>query len=45
MKSITNYDQTIASQEFQFLENLRRSAVRNETSALNHARREVTKHC
>ena len=33
MKAVTAYDQTIASQEFQFLENSRRNAVRNETIA------------
>jgi len=44
METIIAYDQTLASREFQFLENLRRSAMRNETSALNHVRREVTEH-
>ena len=42
MEAITAYDQTLASREFQFLENIRLDTKRNETSALNHVRREVT---
>ena len=42
METIIAYDQTLASREFQFLENLRLDTKRNETSALNHVRREVT---
>jgi len=34
MEVITTYDQAIASQEFQFLENIRHDTKRNETSAL-----------
>ena len=44
METIIAYDQTLASREFQFLENLRLDTKRNETSALNHVRREVTQH-
>ena len=44
MEAITAYDQTLASREFQFLENIRLDTKRNETSALNHVRRERDEH-